>query len=201
MKTQTSHLLRLLVLSLVAGAVAAGGVLRASPDEPPAPVAARFLPIPKTPWPGFSDMLIEPGGTIWVMANNKVFYWAGTAFREPISGSMQSGYYLAGLYGGPDRGAYATQKGRGEHEAILYRLSDGAANMVTSLYCEVSYEYPGLYVSRAGGDIQLGASIPCTFDKQRVGSHGGQPGITRHQHLRSRRSRILLLRQPAVPCR
>ena len=107
------HLLRLAAVL----AMSVGRALGADPDGTGAPVAPRFLPIPKTPWRGFTDMVVEPGGTVWIMANQKVFYWAGSEFREPVSGPMRSGYYLAGLYGGPDRGAYATQEGKGEREA------------------------------------------------------------------------------------
>lgn len=114
------------------------------------PTTYELFSIPQTRWPGFSDMVVDDGGLLWIMANNKVFYWTGREFREPVSGPMSSGYYLAGLYGGPDRGAYATQKGKAEHEGLLYRLSDGAAKLEGTFYFEVSHERPGLYVSRSG---------------------------------------------------
>ncbi len=98
----------------------------------------------------FCGACSDSGGIPWIMANNKVFYWAGTEFREPVSGPMSSGHYLAKLYGGPDRGAYATQKGKKEHEGLIYRLDDGAAELFTTFYYDVSSNYPGQYVSKSG---------------------------------------------------
>jgi len=55
-----------------------------------------FYPVPKTRWPGFQDMVIDSGGLPWIMANNKVFYFTGIEFKEPVfPESMSSGYYLA----------------------------------------------------------------------------------------------------------
>jgi hypothetical protein len=129
-------------------------------DDAGGPNAAQstyeLYSVPETKWPGFSDMVTDDGGIPWIMANNRVFYWAGDGFREPVTGEMGSGQYLTGLYGGPDRGAYATQPGEEEHEGLLYRLGDGEATLVTTFYYEVSHRYPGVYVSKSGALFNWG---------------------------------------------
>lgn len=134
-----------IVLILVACAGLGGESWASTASKEPA-----FFPIPSTPQSGVSDMVVEPGGPVWIMSNNKIFYWSGSEFSEPVTGPMPSGTRFSGLYGGEDRGAYAMQRGDGEHEGLLYRLSDGGAHLVTSFYYEVSHEKPGLYVSRSG---------------------------------------------------
>jgi hypothetical protein len=95
-------------------------------------------------------MALEPGGTIWIMANNALYYWDGKQFRPPQSAPLKSGQYLTCLYGGPDRGIYATQPGDQEHHGKLYRLSDGDARYLTDFYYEETGRSPALYVSKSG---------------------------------------------------
>ena len=107
------------------------------------------LPLPPSKHKGVSAIGMEPGGVLWLMANNSLYYWAGQQF-QPLDGELTSGQYLTSLYGGPDRGLYATQRGEEEPKGKLYKLTDGQAIYVTDFYYEVSHEYPGLYVSKSG---------------------------------------------------
>jgi len=97
-----------------------------------------------------SGMVMEPGGTIWIMAKSAVYYWNGREFRPPPTLELKSGQYLTGLYGGADRGAYASQRGVEGHQGVLYKLSDGDAKPVADFYYDESGRRPGLYVSRSG---------------------------------------------------
>jgi hypothetical protein len=102
-KTRHPHLLRLSAALIFVAYPGGGGTLSAEPGEIAASAAATLVPLPKTPWPGFSDMVIEPRGPVWVMANNRLFYWDGSEFREPVSGdawqrvSVDSPLNLTGL--------------------------------------------------------------------------------------------------------
>jgi len=125
----------------------------------------ELFEISKAKSSGVTDMVIDPGGNPWIMADNKAFYWAGTEFREPASGPLSSGYYLAGLYGGPDRGAYATQRGEKEHEGLLYRLDDGAAELLTTFYYDVSHDSPGIYISKNGRIFNWGDRFLAVYDE------------------------------------
>ena len=94
----------------------------------------RLFSIPRTQWPGFHDLVVDETGCAWVMANNKVFYLSDKGFTEPLTGELSSGYYLAQLFGGPRRGAYATQKGEKGFRGILYELRNGRADPLTTFY-------------------------------------------------------------------
>ncbi len=80
--------------------------------EDAAPLTGRWekLPLPPPCRHGVSDMVVEPGGTLWVKADNSLFYWDGNEFRCPLSSEILSGAYRTRLHGGPDRGIYATQR-------------------------------------------------------------------------------------------
>ncbi len=108
------------------------------------------LPLPAAEDPQLHEMAMEPGGTIWIMANGGLYYWDGSAFVPPVSGQLASGQTPTGLYGGPDRVLYATQKNDKYHWGKLYRLSDGEARYVTDYYYEMTDGRPGLYVSKTG---------------------------------------------------
>ena len=108
------------------------------------------LSLPPSRHSGVSAIGIEPEGTLWAMANNSVYYWDGNEFRQPINTKLTSGYYLAKLYGGPDRGLYATQTGEHDHTGKVYKLADGQAIYVTDFYYDVSHAHPGFYVSKSG---------------------------------------------------
>lgn len=107
-------------------------------------------PLPPSKHTGVHSIGIEPGGVLWAMANNLVYYWAGQSFRELPNAELRSGFYLANLWGGGDRRLYASQKGRQDHQGRLYELVDGQAVYETDFYYEVAHGYPGLYVSKSG---------------------------------------------------
>jgi len=108
------------------------------------------LPLPDSKYGGIHSIGIEPGGTLWTMANNKVYYWDGEQFREPINIKLKSGYYLAKLIGGNDRPLYATQTTQEEHQGKLYELTDGEAVHVTDFYFDSSGDRSCVYVSKSG---------------------------------------------------
>ncbi|MDH4241580.1 MAG: hypothetical protein OEW48_18625, partial [Phycisphaerae bacterium] len=128
------------------------GLLAGTEAEQPDELVGRWeqLSLPPSRHPGVSAIGIEPEGTLWVMANNSVYYWDGQEFRQPVNTKLTSGYYLAKLYGGPDRGLYATQTGEHDHTGKVYKLVDGNAIYVTDFYYDKSYNYPALYVSKSG---------------------------------------------------
>ena len=70
-----------IVLILVACAGLGGESWASTASKEPA-----FFPIPSTPQSGVSDMVVEPGGPVWIMSNNKIFYWSGSEFSEPVTG-------------------------------------------------------------------------------------------------------------------
>lgn len=165
-RARASLLVLVLSIALFPARVSASKSLKA-PSCGPAGAKCDFFGIPDTKWLGFSDVVVDTGGLPWIMANNKVFYWAGDRFREPTTGPMSSGYYVAGLYGSPDRGAYASQRGEEEHQGLLYRLDDGAATFVTTFYFDVSHECPGLYVSKSGTLFNWGSRFLARYDGQK----------------------------------
>ena len=62
----------------------------------------------------------------------------------------QAGSYVDGLYGGSDRGLYASQYGDEDKVGRLFRLQSGKAWSVTTFRYDVRHQEPGLYVSRSG---------------------------------------------------
>jgi hypothetical protein len=108
------------------------------------------LPLPISKDQHIQSMVMEPGGTIWIMTDAGLYYWDGRGFRPPVSGGLTSGQGSISLFGGSDRGVYATQAGQREHQGKLYALSDGGVKYVADLYYEVLHERPGLYVSKSG---------------------------------------------------
>ena len=125
----------------------------------------QLFSLPRPHGPRFFDMIVDEGGLPWVMTDTGVFYWTGTEFREPASGALTSGYYLAGFYGGPERGAYVTQNGQAPHEGLLYRLSDGAATLECTFYYDTTRAPPGLYVSSSGRIFNWGSRfLACRVD-------------------------------------
>lgn len=108
------------------------------------------LSLPPSRHSGVSAIGIEPEGTLWVMANNSVYYWDGKEFRQPVNTKLTSGYYIASLFGGPDRGLYATQTGEHDHTGKVYKLVDGNAIYVTDFYYDVGDARPSFYVSKSG---------------------------------------------------
>ena len=57
---------------------------------------------------------------------------------------------MDGLYGGSDRGLYASQYGDEDKVGRLFRLQSGKAWSVTTFRYDVRHQEPGLYVSRSG---------------------------------------------------
>jgi len=86
------------------------------------------LPLPAAERPDIHCAGTEPGGMLWIMVGRGLYYWNGREFSPPVSGPMKSGGGLEWLFGGADRGLYATQPSQKEHQGKLYRLCDGAAN-------------------------------------------------------------------------
>ncbi len=107
------------------------------------------LPLPSEKF-SISDVGIEPGGVLWMMGDNSLYYFNGQKFVPPQNAKLKSGQYLTKLYGGNDRGLYASQRGTKEHQGKLYRLIDGTAEYLTDFYYDVTHEYPGIYVSQSG---------------------------------------------------
>jgi len=126
----------------------------------------EYYPIPLAEGVWISDMVIDEGGLAWVMTTAGVYYFAGDGFREPVSGPLKGseGPRVEQLDGGPDRGAYVTQKGRKEHEGFVYRLGDGAAKLVTTCYYEEAYDPVGFYVSKSGNLFNWGRRFLARFN-------------------------------------
>jgi hypothetical protein len=99
---------------------------------------------------GVSQAVFEPGNVLWILTPQGPFYWDGKAFVPPTGPRLQGGQHLASFFGGPDRGAYLSQRGERERQGKLYRLSDGQAWYVTDFYYDSSGCPPGIYVARSG---------------------------------------------------
>jgi len=108
------------------------------------------LPLPPAKDQQVHSMGMEPGGIVWIMANGGLYYWDGEKFTPPLTGKFTSGPSINGIYGGPDRGLYATQRGEKEHQGRLFKLCDGDTRYVADFYYETSNRPPGLYVSKSG---------------------------------------------------
>lgn len=121
------------------------------------------LKLPGTGQGHVSDVGMEAGGVLWMMGGNGLHYWDGEHFREPGDKSLRSGYYLAMLVGGGNRGLYATQRGDKEHQGKIYELIDGSVKYVTDFYYEVGHEYPGVYVSKSGKLFNWGNRFVATY--------------------------------------
>jgi hypothetical protein len=93
---------------------------------------------------------VEPGGALWILFNNSIYYWDGGKFREPADEKLTSGYHWSALFGGGKRPLYGTQKGKEGHKGKLYELTDGQAIYKTDFYYDPSGEGPGIYVSKSG---------------------------------------------------
>ena len=139
------------------------GPVRASDNQQS---RCEYYPIPIAGGVWISDMVIDSGGLAWVMTTAGVYYFAGDGFREPVSGPLKGseGPRVEQLHGGPDRGAYVTQRGREEHEAFIYRLEDGAAKLVTTCYYEATYDPVGFYVSKSGDLFNWGQRFLARFN-------------------------------------
>ena len=112
----------------------------------------RKLPCPPGPsgraW--FSDIGLEGGNTLWVMAGSKVFCWDGKEYRTPDGPRLRSGIYLTKFLGGPRTGLYTTQPCAGDQGGRIYRLSDGIAIPVADIPGAKRRAEPRVYTSRAG---------------------------------------------------
>ena len=99
-----------------------------------------------------TDFVVDRTGTLWLMARGSVYRWDGEQWGQVKQGDKpyRSGYYLAGLFGGPDRGAWMTQRGCIDHEGRLYKLESGEIKPAGNFYYDNSGERPGLYVARSG---------------------------------------------------
>lgn len=95
--------LLLLLISGVAfdeGALVPRDVTAAIPDE----LLGRWeeMPLPPAERPHISDMVMEPGGIVWIMANNGLYYWSGESFRSPVSAGGDTAMFA--LYEGVHHG-------------------------------------------------------------------------------------------------
>ncbi len=98
-----------------------------------------------------SGLAADADDTVWILKGNKLFFWDGTEFRNPISTEVLAdrAYWIA-LYAGPDRSVYAVQRFNKPRGDELYRLANGQATLTTSLYTELPNNGPGVYLSRSG---------------------------------------------------
>ncbi len=108
------------------------------------------LPLGESRHGGVISIGIEPGGVLWVMAHNKLYYWDGEQFRKPVNVELDSGYYLARFWGGGKQRLYASQRSSVANKGKIYELTDGRAVYVTDFYYDAAHEYPGLYISESG---------------------------------------------------
>jgi len=123
------------------------------------------LPLPDGKHPHVSQMVMEPGGTVWILASGGLHYWDGNRFREPLSGRLIADGHIARLYGGEDRGAYVAQVATRENRGRLYRLSDGRAHYLTEFYYDLSFSEPGVYISKSGTVYNWGIRFLAVFSQ------------------------------------
>ena len=97
-----------------------------------------------------SDIGLEPGDVLWVIAGNSIAYWDGQRFRRPGNAELGLGPSVCRFIGGRDRGLYVAARGSEEHRGEIYRLSDGRALHVADFQYENAGTAPPLYVSKSG---------------------------------------------------
>jgi len=146
-------------IAILAVALLTAGLAGSAPGAGPKLGAASTsvgrwekLPLPDLPDLQVCDMAMEPGGTVWILASQGLFYWDGSSFRPAAGGGDRfvGTMYLTHLLGGADRGLYVTQPGTKDHWGKVYALSDGTACDVADFYYDEAGEPPGLYVSKSG---------------------------------------------------
>jgi hypothetical protein len=108
------------------------------------------LPLPQRKHARIKSPGVEPGGALWILFNNSVYYWDGGKFREPADDKLTSGYHWSALVGGRDRPLYGTQRGKEGHKGKLYELTDGQAIYKADFYYDSPYEPACTYVSKSG---------------------------------------------------
>ncbi|MBI5757417.1 MAG: hypothetical protein HZA46_02725 [Planctomycetales bacterium] len=129
----------------------------------------------RSPTPSIQDVAAEERGTVWITANQKVFYWTGQEFREPTGDKLTSGMWASVFCGGQDRPLFINQQGRqldrkeqvnGREYARsrLYHLSDGQATFITELDHHDSGNSPSLAVTPQGHICHWTNSVIETFD-------------------------------------
>lgn len=152
-------------------------------EEAPADSTLQFFAMPTTKALRVRELVIEPGGAVWAMGNDAGYVLQGDDFVAPEGIKLLAGQYLTGLWGGPDRGAYATQPGTEEHQGKLLRLRDGQAEEFTSYYYDNATDRPGIYVSKTGQLFNWGERFLATLvgkEWQRIEARfGPRPGMIR----------------------
>lgn len=156
---------------------------RTCADETPTESKLQYYSLPSAKPERVRELVIEPGGVVWAMGNHGAYVLEADKFRESDDPKLQAGLYLTGLWGGPDRGVYATQPGAEEHQGRLFRLSDGKAEDFTTYYFDNSTDRPGIYVAKSGQLFNWGERFLATLvDKEwkRIeGRFGPRPGMIR----------------------
>jgi len=140
-------------LSAALGMGCASGVV-ATPGQP---ALGRWDAMPAVK--DIYGLVVDRGGGIWVQHDHDFAWIEGDCERTPPGPPLVSGQYLTTLYGGPDRGAYLTQRGSKDHQGVLYRLDDGRATYLTDFYYDVAHEKPCLYISKTGRIFNWGEAF------------------------------------------
>lgn len=116
---------------------------------------ATCVSIPLPAGDRFSNMIAGPDSTLWILTGGKVFFRDGAVFREPVVEANEKGIAWVSLHGGGHQEVYALRRSGNPREVLLYRLQDGTATQVTSLYAETPYKI-NFYLSRSGNSYNWG---------------------------------------------
>ncbi|PQO44921.1 hypothetical protein, partial [Blastopirellula marina] len=113
---------------------------------------------------GFWGLAMDKSGMPWVLANGLVQYFDGREFVALDKGRLSGEQFVTGLYGGPERGVYLTQRGDKDQLGKIFRLEDGQCEEVTTFYYESWHDPPGIYVSQDGRLFNWGPTYLAVYD-------------------------------------
>lgn len=98
------------------------------------------------------DFVVDTAGTPWVTARGRLFWHDGREWVQAVDGDrpVGSGQCVGRIFGGPDRGAYLSQKPAHDTQGWLLKLEAGRVQKVAGFQVDAYHVHPGVYVARSG---------------------------------------------------
>jgi hypothetical protein len=102
-------------------------------------------------WEGpVTGMVVDPGGTPWILANGRLARLEGESFTEVTLPRPEEGRAVLRLVGGPDKGARAIAFVEGRRLILIYDLGDGKAELASEFELSALVRISDTYTTKRG---------------------------------------------------